>query len=148
ATKTDSAYDSNGNLLSTSEHDWGTVASPGPILRTTSFTYLATSPYKSLNILNRPTRVTIAHGAGAIHSRKDIAYDVGALSSCPTGVSQHDDTNFACSMLTRGIPTSVTTYADAATPSGAIVRNFHYDVFGNLTQADLDCCQSKNWSYS
>jgi hypothetical protein len=29
ATKTDTSYDSNGNLLSTSEHDWGTVSTPG-----------------------------------------------------------------------------------------------------------------------
>jgi RHS repeat-associated protein len=148
ATKTDTSYDSNGNLLSTSEHDWGTVSTPGAIIRTTTLTYLSTSAYSNLNILNRVTRKTVADGGGAIHYREDIAYDGTVLSPCPTGIAQHDDANYGCSMLTRGNPTSVTTYTDAATPGGAITKNFHYDIFGNLVQADLDCCQSKTWTYS
>ncbi len=148
ATKTDTSYDSNGNLLSTSEHDWGTVSTPGSVIRTTTLTYLSTSAYTNLNILNRVTRKTVADSAGAIHYREDIAYDGTALSSCPTGVVGHDDTNYGCSMLTRGNPTSVTSYTDAATPGGPITKNFHYDIFGNLVQADLDCCQNKTWAYS
>jgi RHS repeat-associated protein len=148
ATKTDTSYDSNGNLLSTSEHDWGTVSTPGAIIRTTTLTYLSTSAYTNLNILNRVTRKTVADGGGTIHYREDTAYDGTALSPCPTGIVQHDDANYGCSMLTRGNPTSVTTYTDAATPGGAITKNFHYDIFGNLVQADLDCCQSKTWTYS
>src|SRR5882672_9511314 len=148
AAKTDTSYDSYGNLLSTSEHDWGTVSTPGSIIRTTTLTYLSTSAYTNLNILNRISTKTVADGSGTIHHRENITYDGTSLSSCPAGVVQHDDTNYGCSMLTRGNPTSVTTYADAATPGGAITKNFHYDMFGNLVQADLDCCQSKNWTYS
>lgn len=148
AVETDTSFDSNGNLLSTTEHDWGTVPTPGPIVRTTTLTYLSTSAYTNLNILNRVTRKTVADGGGTIHSRQDIAYDGTSLSSCPTGVVQHDDTNYGCSMLTRGNTTSVTSYTDAATPGGAITKNFHYDIFGNLVQADLNCCQAKTWTFS
>jgi hypothetical protein len=148
AARTDTSYDSNGNLLSASEHDWGTVSTPGTIIRTTTLTYLSTTPYVNLNVLNRVTRKIVADAAGTVHSRQDIAYDGSSLNSCPTGVVQHDDTNYGCAMLTRGNPTSVTNYTDAATPGGSITKNFHYDVFGNLVQADLDCCQSKTWTFS
>jgi RHS repeat-associated protein len=148
AAQTDTSYDPFGNLLSTSEHDWGTVGAPGPVIRTTTLTYLSASAYTNLNILNRVTTKTVADGGGVVHSREDIAYDGTSLSPCPAGVVQHDDTNYGCSMLTRGNPTSVTTYTDAATPAGAIAKNFHYDIFGNLAQADLDCCQSKTWAFS
>jgi YD repeat-containing protein len=148
AAKTDTSYDPYGNLLSVSEHDWGTVSTPGPIIRTTTLTYLSTTAYTNLNILNRVSRKTVADGGGTLHYREDTAYDGTALNPCPTGVVQHDDTNYGCTSLTRGNPTSVTTYQNAAGGSGAITKNFHYDIFGNLVQADLNCCQTKTWTYS
>ncbi len=148
AVLTETSYDSNGNLLSVKEHDWGTVATPGSIVRTTTLGYLATAPYTNLNILNRVATKTVADGGGAVHYRETTAYDQTALSPCPTGVTQHDDAAYGCSMLTRGNATSVTTYKDAATPSGPIAKNFKYDLFGNLVQADLNCCQAKTWTYS
>lgn len=48
----------------------------------------------------------------------------------------------------RGNVTSVTTYTDAATPSGAITHSTKYDVAGNVTAADVDCCQQKTISYT
>jgi RHS repeat-associated protein len=141
------SFDSNGNLLSLSEYDYGSGA-PGSVLRTTTNTYLSTSAYTSLNILNRVITKTIADSTGTIQYREDTAFDGNALTSCPTGAAQHDDTNFSCSFTTRGNPTSVTSYTNAAAQTGAITKNSYYDGFGNLVQADINCCESKSWAYS
>jgi YD repeat-containing protein len=143
----ETSYDSNGNLLSLKEHDYGTGA-PGSILRTTTNTYLATTPYTNLNILNRMTRQTVANSSSTIHFREDITYDGTTISPCPTGAAQHDDTNYGCSFTTRGNPTSVTKYTNASVPTGPITLSSYYDVFGNLVKADINCCQSKAWTYS
>lgn len=139
-------YDNYGNLDQMQEYDFGNA--PGPLLRTTTYSYLSTSQYTNANILNRVTLKTIADSTGTIHYRESTSYDGTALSPCPTGVPQHDDANYGCSFSTRGNPTSFTVYTNAAAPSGPITKNRSYDVFGNLVQADLDCCQSKKWNFS
>lgn len=48
----------------------------------------------------------------------------------------------------RGNVTSVTTYTDAATPSGAITHANTYDIAGNVMTAQVDCCQTKAFTYS
>jgi RHS repeat-associated protein len=51
-------------------------------------------------------------------------------------------------LTTRGNPTTVTTYATAATQGGPVTHHSYYDNLGNLVKADLDCCQSKTWAYT
>ena len=146
----ETSYDNFGNLLSVKEHDWGTNA-PGSVLRTTAITYLNTSPYITANILNRPTSVTVTDNTtGVVHSLTNIAYDESGYvnSTCVTGAAQHNDLNYGCSFTTRGNPTTVTTYTNAAAPSGSVTHHSYYDNLGNLVRADLDCCQSKTWEYS
>ena len=143
----ETTYDADGNLEVLKEHDYGTGA-PGSILRTTTYTYLNTSAYTGANILDRVTEKSIADSTGTVQYVEDTAYDGSALSPCPTGVVQHDDTNYGCSSLTRGNPTSVTTYASASTKAGPETKSQSYDIFGNLVQATLDCCNSKKWTYS
>jgi RHS repeat-associated protein len=48
----------------------------------------------------------------------------------------------------RGNPTSVTTYLTPTTPANGITKNFTFDVFGNVLTAQLNCCQTKTWTYS
>ncbi|HEV2299669.1 MAG TPA: RHS repeat-associated core domain-containing protein [Candidatus Acidoferrales bacterium] len=141
------AYDSNGLLDQLKEYDWGSGA-PGALLRTTTYTYLSTSAYTNLNIIDRVTEKTIADASGTIHYREDTSYDGTTISPCPTGIVQHNDTSYGCSFTTRGNPTSATVYTNAAAPSGGITKNRYYDMFGNLVQADVDCCQSKKWNFS
>lgn len=145
----ETSFDSYGNILTLKEHDWGT-GTPGPVLRTTSWTYLNSSPYVSANILNRVTRMTVADSGGTIHSRTDIAYDeTGYINStCVTGAAQHNDTNLGCSFTTRGNPTTVTTYTNASVPSGSSTHHTYYDNLGNIVKADADCCQQKIFNYS
>ncbi len=147
--QTTTSYDTNGNLLSISEYDWGSGV-VGPLLRTMTYTYLSLSAYTSRNIINRVTQKIIKDGLNVVKSRTDIAYDEAAYtnSPCVTGASQHDDTNYGCTFTVRGNPTTVTTYTDAATPAGPIIKHSTYDSLGNLRQADLDCCQKKVWNYS
>jgi len=145
----ETTYDGYGNLTVLKEHDWGTNA-PGAVLRTTTTTFLNTSAYLTANIVNRPTRVTISDGTGAIKARTDIAYDESGYinTACPTGITQHNDSAYGCTFTTRGNATTVTTYTDPVTPGGAIAKHSYYDFFGNLVKADLNCCQQKTWTYS
>jgi len=48
----------------------------------------------------------------------------------------------------RGNVTSVTTYPDATTMTGAITHATTYDIAGNVMTAQVDCCQSKSFTYS
>src|SRR5437660_347370 len=145
----ETVYDSFGNLQVMFEHDWGT-GTPGNILRRTNITYLSTSPYIAANILNRPTLITTADGAGTIKSRTLIAYDESGFinSPCITGAVQHNDSAYGCSFTTRGNPTTSTTYTDPVTPGGAIAKHQYYDSLGNLVKADANCCQQVQWNYS
>ena len=48
----------------------------------------------------------------------------------------------------RGNLTSTTTYTDAASATGAITHALTYDIAGNVTGAQVDCCQLKSFEYS
>jgi RHS repeat-associated protein len=143
----ETTYDAYGNLDVLKEHDYGTGA-PGAVLRTTNYTYLATTAYTNLNIMNRVTEKTIADSTGTVQYRQDTAYDGTTISPCPTGVVQHNDTSYPCTFTARGNPTAATTYTNAAAPSGGVTKNSYYDVFGNLVQADADCCLTMSWTFS
>jgi RHS repeat-associated protein len=143
----DTSFDSNGLLDSMSEYDFGS-GTRGSLLRTTTYSYLSSSPYTSRNIINLITSKVIKDGSGAVQYRQDLTYDGVALASCPTGVPQHDDVSYPCSMNYRGNPTSVTTYLDPSALLNPITKNFTYDWFGNLLTGQPDCCQSETFSYS
>ena len=143
----ETTYDNFENLRTLKEHDYGTGA-PDAVLRTTNYTYLSTTAYTNLNIMNRVTERTIADSTGTVQYREDTAYDGTTISPCPTGVVQHNDTSYGCTFTARGNPTTTTTYTNASVPSGPETKNSYYDVFGNLVQAQLDCCDSKKWAYS
>ncbi len=140
----DTTYDAYGNLTSKMEYDWGSGAH-GALLRTTAYTF--NNSYGG--IADLLTDETIADGGG-IKYRKHLAYDQPTIMVCPTGVTNHDDSGHGCSYTSRGNLTSVTTYLapSANPPSQPIVKNFTYDVFGNKLTAQLNCCQSKTWTFS
>ncbi len=48
----------------------------------------------------------------------------------------------------RGNVTSVTTYPDATTTTGAITHSTTYDIAGNVMTAQVDCCQTQSFTYS
>ncbi|MCI0354229.1 MAG: hypothetical protein L0099_04190, partial [Acidobacteria bacterium] len=140
--KAEYTYDAYGNVTELQEFDFGLQ-----LKRRTATTYLSSSVYLTARILNRPTQVLVKDAAGAVVARSDFAYDTTNLTAV-TGATQHDDTNYSATYLTRGNVTSVTRYTNAAAGSGAIARNFYYDTLGNLRTADLDCCNQRQWSYT
>lgn len=147
--KTETTFDSYSNLTSLKEYDWGS-GGPGPLVRETTLTYETGSAYADRNIRNRLKQRLVRDGSGTVKSKTDIAYDQPTYSNtqCPAGAAQHDDAGYGCSFLTRGNPTTITSYEFPATGGGAQERHFYYDWFGNIRQADLDCCQQKQWNYS
>ncbi len=144
--KVETDFDIYGNLLESRAFDWGSGV-PGGLARKTTLSYLATSPYTSRNILNRVTQKLVRDASGAVKNRTDISYDGTSLTSV-TGAAQHDDANYGYTFTTRGNPTSVTTYTDAATPSGGITKNFSYDSLGNLRWTTDGNGNTTNISYA
>jgi RHS repeat-associated protein len=144
--KVETTFDWSGRLLERKEYDWGS-GTPGAQIRQFNLTYLSNQAYLDRNILNLVTQQLVKDGGGTIKSRTDISYDSTSLT-CVTGSAQHDDGGYGCSFTARGNPTAVTTYTNAAGPSGAITRYFYFDSVGNLRKADVDCCQQKQWNYS
>jgi RHS repeat-associated protein len=134
-------YDSNGNIATQSEYDYGVA-----LTRVNAITYLASSAYITQHILDRPTQILIKDASGNIVSRTDFGYDGSSLAS-QTGLTTHDDTNYPSIFLTRGNLTQVTRYSNAAAGTGAINRSFTYDMLGNLLTAELDCCNKKTWVF-
>lgn len=145
--ETDTTFDSNGLLDSMTEYDWG-AGVHGSALRTTTLSYLNSTNYTTRNIINRVATTIIKDGTGTIKYREDIGYDGATITNCPTGVSQHDDTHYGCSMNYRGNPTSVTVYKDPVTPSQGVVTSLTYDVFGNVLTSSLSGTQQQQFIYS
>jgi len=105
------SFDANGVLQSQSEYDYGAGA-VGPLIRTTTFTYLNSSAYLAKNIINHLTQQKVMDASGNIVARTDIAYDcytspcAGLASSGYTGVTHHDDANYGTANTVRGNPTA------------------------------------------
>ena len=140
---------SNGNLLVVKQHDWGS-GSPGPVPRTTTMTYKSDPNYVAKNVISKVKQKIVTDSAGTTRSRVDINYDEAGLvnANCVTGAPQHDDTNYGCSYTVRGLPTTVTTYTDAVTPSGGVTRNASYDSLGNLVASRVNNVLQTQWNFS
>jgi len=143
----DTTFDQYGLLDVVSQYDFGS-GGRGPLIRTTNLTYNTSTNYANVNIRDLLISKQVTDNSGAVVYRQDTTYDGAALGNCPTGVAQHDDTDYPCGFSYRGNPTSVTTYLTPSGPSGPVTKNFTYDIFGNLLTAQLNCCQSKTWAYS
>jgi len=146
--KTVATYDPNGMLLKNLEYAWG-AGLPGALVRETDYTYLTGSAYTTANILGRVTQVLVKDGSGNTKARIDIAYDsYGSGMTCVTSAPQHNDSAYGCSFTARGNPTSMTRYADAATPSGGITNNLFYDSLGNVVKTDVGGVVQQQVAYS
>ncbi len=142
--KVELTYTTFGNVSEVKEYDYGLV-----LTRRTATTYLTTSSYttNTRHILDRPTQVLVKNGANAIKARTDFAYDLTAPSTLSPAPVNHDTAAYGTAFLTRGNVTRITRYSNAAAGTGSFLRNFAYDIAGNLRTADLDCCTTKAWLY-
>ena len=140
------SYTTYGNPNQVQEYDYGSGGA-GPLLRTTAMTYVTTTSYISLHILNLPASVIVYDGSGTATSNTAFTYDVGSLVSA-SGASNHDDTNYNTGFTTRGLLTTTTQYTNPVTPSGPIAHNATFDMLGNRRTADVDCCNTEQFNFS
>lgn len=149
--ETDTSYDSNGILQSTSFYDFGN-GGHGALLKSISFSYLAASNSNYAaprNLLNLVSEIQIKDANGTVQNRMRSNFDEsGTMTSCPTGVPQHDDSSYGCSFLYRGNLTSVLTYKDPVTPANPVTRSSTNDFFGNILTASLDAVRQSSATFS
>jgi RHS repeat-associated protein len=121
--RTERDTDTHGNTTAVREYGYG-YGSPGALYRTTTTTYLSSSAYTALNILNRPTSVTVCAGAAGCStpaSATTTTYDNQTIQNA--SLPQHDPVRIA-SYTTRGTPTQVS--------NNGLVTTMTYDIGGNL----------------
>jgi YD repeat-containing protein len=146
-------YDSYGLPTETREYDWD-WSGQIPVdlgIRKTEFSYVRSTPYTTRQITDRVASIVVSDcqvwNVCTPVYKAAIAYDASALT-CVVGAMSHDDTNYPCTFLTRGNPTSTTEYANPGGSTGAVTRSIAYDSLGNPRSADMACCRQKAWSYS
>lgn len=153
------SYTSYNNVSAVSERAFTVDGSVGTELRRTETTYLTDSSYTNRYILSLPATVKVfAAGASSPISLVEYGYDdygtAHANLSGRSGIVMLDaafdpfGSSYDATTDARGNVTSVTTYTDAATPAGAVTHTTKYDIAGNVTAAQVDCCQLKTIAYS
>jgi RHS repeat-associated protein len=140
------SYDKYNRMVEKDEYGFGTS-----IARKTTYTYLDDSAHIALNMVHLVTRIKVFDGQGHLASRTDFTYDdynaKGGMEThglTPPYPVPHD-AMYDENNTVRGNVTGVTTYSDATT---SVTRNSKYDIFGNVTNADVACCQVKTFAFS
>lgn len=129
-------YDGFGNVTDLAENDFGNT-----LVRHTVTAYMP-APYTSNHTFDLPQSIQVKDSGGTVRSRTVFNYD--QTTPAPLGTVTQNDGSIA---TPRGNLTSVARYSDAATPAGAITRTFTYDSTGNLTIAQVDCCNQKKFNF-
>lgn len=142
------SYPSNtGSFQSTtSEWNYYTGSLPAQPSRITNYYYLGGSQYSNANINNRVAKIVVTDGSGSTKlSETDYGYDeAGGLSSAPTGIIHHDDSDFGSSNTIRGNRTSIKQWVSGS--SYITTSTQEYDITGQLVQ--LKDANSNQTSYS
>jgi len=147
--KTTYDYGNYGRVANIYEYGFSTS-----IQRQTTFAYAGT-PLVDANLLQVVKQIDVFDGAGTNVARTaftldDYAAKGGMQTYTTMPPPQTHDSTFDQNNTTRGNVTGVTTWVKfGATPADdvKITRNSKFDVFGNVVQADVSCCQVKNINY-
>ena len=140
--KTTFSYDGFTNLTDTYEYDYGTGA-PGAFLRRTHTDYVTDTNYTSQtgsHIRALPSQMWVSSDSAGNNRKSLTVYEYDNYASNSThaaleprsSVVGHDTTNYGTSFSRRGNPTAGTSYADAATQTGAVTSYLQYDILGNV----------------
>jgi RHS repeat-associated protein len=146
-------YSSYGRLQNVNEYGFS-----ASIQRKTTFQYSDT--LANANLLQVAKQIDVLDGSGNPVARTVFTLDdYGADDNVGNNAmktytimppSQTHDSSFDQHNQTRGNVTGVTTWVQfgaTAADDIKITRNSKFDVFGNVVQADVSCCQVKNISY-
>lgn len=146
-------YTTYNNVNVVSERDFAPAGTLGTELRRTETTYEEGANWTNRRLVHLPKIVRVYDGINVI-SRIDFTYDGDTLANLPTTAAMQDQTynpnsaSYDATTAYRGNVTSVTTYADAATPSNAITNTMKYDIAGNVVEEIANCCRRKTFTYS
>jgi len=137
------------NPIQTSEYDYG-ASVPGALLRQTNYGYLHTNNqnYINLNIVNRPTTVTVYDGNGNMAAQTVNEYDNYSHTNQPmqaSGAIQHD-TGYGTSFTTRGNLTAVSRWRN--TDGALLTTTNQYDDAGNLLSKIDPLGHQTSYSYA
>jgi len=143
--KTSFTYGNYGRVLTVDEYGYSSS-----VQRRTSYTYSDDSNLISYSLKQLVTEVDVYDG-GNLNTpvaKTTYSYDnyAGGMIS-PTPLPPNHDSNYTASQTVRGNVTTVTSWISIS-GNTTITRNRKYDIFGNVVQADVSCCQVKNFSFS
>jgi RHS repeat-associated protein len=152
------SYTSYNNVSKIQEMDFEvSPGTPGPELRRTETSYEQGAAWIGRRLLHLVTSIKVFEGGSTVPlSWVKYDYDlVGGTSLTPrAGIEMHDPVYDPSSAMTydsatdkRGNLSSVTAYADAATPSNPTVNTSSYDIAGNVVSQTVNCCRQKLFTY-
>lgn len=143
--KTSYDYGNFGRVANVNE--FGFSAS---IQRKTTFQYSGT--LVGANLLQVVKQIDVFDGNGTNVARTlftldDYAAKGGMQTYAIMPPPQTHDSTFDQNNTTRGNVTGVTSWSNVGQGTTIPQRNSKYDVFGNVVQADVSCCQVKNINF-
>lgn len=116
-------------------------------------TYSGTVWQSGRHIFSLVTTEQLQDASSVPQSRVNYTYDGATLTNTPS-VTSYDQTynpssgTYVAATGARGNVTRVSTFSDAATPSGQIDYDSTYDITGNALTTTTDCCQQMSFVYS
>ena len=147
------AYSFNGNPamrlnpVEIRKYDYGT-GSPGALIQRTVYAYLhntSSNPaYSTLNIVDRPSTVTVYDGSGVQKEQTTYEYDNYTSGISASGAASHDS-SFGGSFTTRGNVTAIMRWNNTNN-SNLTTRN-QYDDSGNVVATTDPKGNTTNFSY-
>jgi RHS repeat-associated protein len=124
------------------------------VRRRTHYDYVDAQTYLDARFLRLITRVSIYEGNDALKAKTEYVFDdyaaMGGMQSYELGPTlyppNHDD-EYDQSKVLRGNITAVRTFSKIS-PAESTTRRVRYDIFGNMVEAELSCCEVKTFSFS
>ncbi|MBZ5494505.1 MAG: hypothetical protein LAO76_26575 [Acidobacteriia bacterium] len=134
------------NLTEVREWDFYTGTAPATATRVTDATYTSDNPADvTVNILSKPTAITISDGAGHIAGKGVFEYDNYTDGLSLSGAVQHDAV-FSTAYTTRG---NLTAVSRLLTSDGSfLVTRNQYDDAGNITSTTDPGLHKTTFSYT
>lgn len=144
--KTEYDYDNCINVSEVREWDWYNGAAPSTPTRITDANYTcASSVYFPLNMLTRPTSITVQDGSKNVVTQASVEYDKYTLGLSGSGAVQHDS-NFGTSYTTRGNVTAQQRWRN--TDNVWLTTRQQYDDAGNVLSIQDPLGNTTSYSYA
>lgn len=133
-----------GRVSKMYESDFGLIN-----IRRTEYAYSDAADYLSVNLTRLVTNVTVFdHQTNERKQKTVLTYDdySGGMQTYASIPNTHDST-FDTGYTKRGNVTGVETFSSLS-PSVSTTRLSKFDIFGNVVEAEVSCCQVKTFAFS